>query len=130
MRDETCMHPLFFSSQGALLSIAAALYYQVWHSIWVPCGVWITSILYWSSPRHGWRRRGDQMMVVLGGGYQWYTGPPWYAWWLVLSFVCYVMARRSKDYGTQWHQVLHLVANLGNVLLYRAKKTEYMNILE
>lgn len=94
----------------------------------VPFGVWTTSLLYWSNPVYGCRRRLDMFVVFNGTAYQLYRAYtasnsfPYYVV-TVCAIACYPIghyyhARGYTWIGCMWHCGIHILGNLGNVILY------------
>lgn len=92
-------------------------------------GVLVFSILYWSHPSHGARRRCDVAMATvslsysLGRSFELASAGDRLAYWAVLfaGVGCYLAARRSPcpDISSLCHAGLHLCGNVSNVVLYR-----------
>ncbi len=116
----------------SFLSIISALYaYKRRHYdlICVPGGVFITSIIYWSNPiRNNWRRKLDMSYVFCALVYQLirtYKSKYSIQYYILISIsiLCYFvgvnMDKRDMKWGaTYMHCLLHIIANIGNILLY------------
>jgi len=125
----------------AWLSVPSAIYAATrpcsTHLTVVPASVWATSLLYWRHPlRNSWRRTLDIVTVISGVSYQSYyafqtirhTSPPHFACYTALitaSAACYGISTYLMKRGRIWpstyaHASIHLLANMANVMLYRA----------
>ena len=94
----------------------------------VPFGVWTTSLLFWSNPVYGWRRRLDMFVVSSGVMYNYYRAYtashmiPYYAI-TGCAVICYPIghyyhAKGQTWKGCMWHGGIHILASLGNIVLY------------
>lgn len=125
----------------AWLSVPSAIYAATrscsTHLTVVPVSVWATSLLYWRHPiRNSWRRTLDIATVISGVSYQSYyafqtirhTSPPHFACYTALitaSAACYGISTYLMNRGRIWpstyaHASIHLLANMANIILYRA----------
>ena len=125
----------------AWISVPSAIYAATRpcssHLTVVPASVWATSLLYWRHPlRNSWRRTLDIATVISGVSYQSYyafqtirhTSPPHFACYTALitaSAACYGISTYLMNRGRIWpstyaHASIHLLANMANVMLYRA----------
>jgi hypothetical protein len=125
----------------AWLSLPSAIYAATrpcsTHLTIVPASVWATSLLYWRNPlRNSWRRTLDIGTVISGVIYQSYYAfqtirhtSPWhfagYTALITASATCYGISTYLMNRGHMWpstyaHASIHLLANMANVVLYRA----------
>lgn len=95
-------------------------------------GTFLTSINYWRRPVEGWRRRLDEAMVranlaghLLVGAAR--GGPLAYFVLTAIALSCYGVGVRVHREGRHrwwesvvWHSGLHVIGNLGHLVLYRA----------
>ena len=139
------MKPLVFSLEPLVLSYEYSIY--IWYVSWlsllssgfgyykqVPCSlyiipfsVFVTSILYWHKPDYSWRRYLDIGVVISGLLYKLYYAfsttiyAEYYAI-MVLAISCYGIstycANKHAGLSTFWHCMLHIIANVGNIVLY------------
>ncbi|KAF0723712.1 hypothetical protein AaE_009846 [Aphanomyces astaci] len=90
--------------------------------------VLLTSLNYWRHPIHGWRRNMDISAVFFGFAYHIYRSL-WcassshqvvYYGFVLKTLYCYSQARAApnKDVSSRWHMTMHLVGNIGNLVLY------------
>jgi hypothetical protein len=94
----------------------------------VPLGVGITSLLYWSKPDYSWRRYLDMAYVQLALWYQIYRAAAAEnrTAYLVITLssvaafpVGVYFHRRGITWGsTLAHGMVHILGNLGNIVLY------------
>ncbi|ETW01845.1 hypothetical protein H310_06416 [Aphanomyces invadans] len=119
---------LFRSSWLTAFSVYSAAQCDLWMCCTMTLLVLFTSLNYWQHPVRGWRRNVDISAVVLGFAYHLYQSL-WCASWshqiLYYAFVvktvyCYSQARAApnKDVSSRWHMIMHLVGNIGNLILY------------
>jgi hypothetical protein len=130
----SCIYRVSFLS---FLSSIYAIYCECYDLAPVPGGVFLTSVNYWRRPTYGWRRNLDMGYVMSAVMYQNYRAYHafYYTMKLEQSFVllyyalvlfgiaCYpvsVYLYKKKDLwgSTYVHCLLHVVANIANVLLY------------
>ena len=93
-----------------------------------PGGVFLTSINYWRKPDYSWRRYFDMVYVKLAIMYQIYKAYrsqymlQYYAimFFSVSMYPLGVYYYKKKLYwhSTYAHCVLHIIANIGNIVLY------------
>lgn len=107
-----------------------ALHSECYELAAVPGGVFLTSVNYWRRPTYGWRRNLDMGYVICAVIYQNYRAYYmtssmvwWYYFFMFLGVVCYpvgVYLHKKNDLlgSTYVHCLLHLAANVANVLLY------------
>jgi hypothetical protein len=118
-------------SHLSLFSFFYALYMQQNALAIVPGSVFLTSTLYWYKPDYSWRRYLDMAVVKSCFVYQGimaYTadfGPEYYAIILVaISFYPIGILYHKKGdtlSSTYSHVMLHILANLANIVLYSSK---------
>ena len=118
---------IYRTSYLSLVTLSYALYRKSRMAIF-PGTVFLTSINYWRNPTNSWRRFIDINAVVLSLLYHLYVS--WYAEYGTQYYiVCSVAAafypigyyyHNKKDYwsSTYSHVLLHIVANLANIILY------------
>ena len=118
-------------SHLSLFSFFYAVYMQHHALAIVPASVFLTSTLYWYKPDYSWRRYLDMAVVKSCFVYQGimaYTadfGPEYYVIILVaVSFYPIGILYHKK--GDTWsstyaHVMLHILANLANIVLYSSK---------
>ena len=120
---------LYWASYSSLLSCLWALYRGHSHLALVPGSVFLSSINYWRNPVEGtWRRYIDMGVVQAALFYQLLmTTRAQYAlaYYIltglgILSFPIGVYYYHKKEYwaSTYAHMMLHVLANIGNVVLY------------
>jgi hypothetical protein len=120
---------LYNTSFLCLLSTGYAIYRGHYDLACVPSAVFITSINYWRKPDYSWRRYVDMMVVQGALGYQLVRAyrvkhGEWYYATIAASAGFYALGTRwhqseSKPWSSVYaHSLLHLSANLGNIILY------------
>ena len=121
---------IFRVSFLSFLSSIYAIYCECYDLAPVPGGVFLTSVNYWRRPTYGWRRNLDMGYVTCAVIYQNYRAYYmtseivwWYYFFMFLGVICYpvsVYLYKKKDLwgSTYVHCLLHVVANIANVLLY------------
>ena len=93
-----------------------------------PCGVFITSILFWQKPMYDWRRDLDMIYVKFALAYQLYRafnaeyGKHYWAL-MILGTGCYYAGvyyyhKKNYWYSTYCHLGLHFFASVSNICLY------------
>jgi hypothetical protein len=95
----------------------------------VPLGVWVTSLLFWSKPDLSWRRTLDIVYVQLSLWYQiWRARGSQYAiefyFFTSIGMLCFLFSLTQKK--SAWtsallHGLVHILGNIGNVILYSGK---------
>ena len=107
-----------------------ALHSECYELAAIPGGVFLTSVNYWRRPTYGWRRNLDMGYVMSAVIYQNYRAyymtsamVLWYYFFMILGVVCYpvgVYLHKKNDLlgSTYVHCLLHLAANVANILLY------------
>jgi hypothetical protein len=113
------------------LSLFSALYafYMTHYSLAiVPGSVFLSSIHYWKKPDYSYRRYLDMAVVKTAVIYQHYMAyNAQYAnmyygilYVAMLSYPIAVYYYNKKDYwkSTYAHMMLHIIANIGNIVLY------------
>ena len=94
--------------------------------VFVPLGVWLTSILYWQRPNYSWRRYLDIAYVQFALWFQVYRAAnaqhrvPYYALTFagVPFFLLGTYLSASPWSSALCHGMIHILANAGNVYLY------------
>jgi hypothetical protein len=119
---------LFRSSFTTALSVLVAAQNGLWGCAAVALLVLLTSLNYWRRPVRGWRRSADMAAVFGAIVYHVYCcahcDDALYQAAYVLSVAntgfCYFQARRASDQhvSSAWHCAMHVLGNLGNMLLY------------
>ncbi len=130
LEQYSCIFRVSFLS---FLSSIYALYCGVYDLAIVPGGVFLTSVNYWRYPIHGWRRNLDMGYVTFALTYQNYRafymateGHDYILLYYALMFfsmICYPISlhlHKKKDLwgSTYVHCLLHVVANIANLVLY------------
>lgn len=115
-------------SHLSLLSFFYALYRSQYTLAIVPVSVFLTSTLYWYKPDYSWRRYLDMVVVKSCFVYQGIMaynadfGPEYYVIILVaISFYPIGILYDKKGdtlSSTYAHVMLHILANLANIVLY------------
>ena len=132
---------LFYSSFLAILSVYSAwynrLYYATIRSFLVLC----TSVLYWNDPKEGFIRKIDMISANGCIGYQWLYDSmklsmiPWtfYTATIIGCLLCYFNARHygrkprpDFDMASRWHMCIHILGNIGNLILYDGIGRQYL----
>jgi hypothetical protein len=95
----------------------------------VPLGVWITSLLFWSKPDLSWRRILDIVYVQVSLWYQiWRATSAQYAFefytFTIIGMLCFLFSLTQKK--SAWtsallHAFVHILGNTGNVILYSGR---------
>jgi hypothetical protein len=108
-----------------------AVYNGYYDLAFVPGGVFLTSINYWWKPDYSWRRYLDMAYVKLAITYQLaraYNSENRDLYYSItgLSIFFYVLGvyyYKKKLYwnSTYAHSMLHITANIGNIILYSGK---------
>ena len=96
-----------------------------------PGGVFLTSINYWRKPEHSWRRTLDMTYVLLALMYQLYKAnrSEYRIQYYTLTLIAGSMYPLAIYYSRQkryWHSTyahcgIHVIANIGNIVLYSGK---------
>ncbi|KAF0697789.1 Aste57867_11548 [Aphanomyces stellatus] len=119
---------LFRSSWLTAASVYSAAHHDLWACFAMTLVVLLTSLNYWRHPVHGWRRNIDMFAVFAGSAYHLYCSFScasslhqllYYAF-VSKTIYCYSQARAApnKDISSRWHMTMHLVGNVGNLVLY------------
>ena len=135
----SCIYRVSFIS---FLSSIYAIYCECYDLAAVPGGVFLTSVNYWRNPVYGWRRNLDMSYVACALIYQNYRAyhllmssssssssssqiPGLLAYYTLMGIGmgCYWLSLhlyKKKDIwsSTYVHCLVHLLANIANVLLY------------
>jgi hypothetical protein len=108
-----------------------ALYNGHYYMSICPGTVFITSINYWSYPDYSWRRYLDMVCVKLALSYQIYKAyrSPYMLHYYILVFMAacmyplgiYYFRKKQYWHSTYAHCLLHIIANIANVILYSGK---------
>ena len=112
----------------SMLSCSYAIYQGHYDLAIVPGGVFMTSINYWRLPTYGWRRNLD-MTYVCGAliyqsirAYKMTTAAPYYHLMGIASLLypmsIYLYKKKCYWWSTYVHCMVHIVANMGNLVLY------------
>ena len=119
----------------AWLSIPSAIYAYIHpattHFAPIPTAVFATSLNYWRNPvRDSWRRKLDMTVVSAGLIYHMYYAiyhptphTPTYLALISLSVMSYTISQHYLHREQYWpatytHAMIHLVANIANIVLY------------
>ena len=115
-------------SYTSLFSTIYAIYRGYYDIALVPGGVFITSISYWHKPDYSWRRYVDMAyvnMAVIYQIYRAYNAENARLYYMVLFFaICfyeigkYYYKRRMYWHSTYAYSMLHIMANVSNIVLY------------
>jgi hypothetical protein len=104
-----------------------------WHKghtdlIFVPGGIWATSLLFWWHPTYSWRRSLDMTVIQTGLWYQVVRAANAeyaFAYYVITGAAvsCYGLGwlfylRRQTWAGTLCHAMVHVLGNIANVILY------------
>lgn len=119
---------LFRSSFTTCFSVYLAAKNELWYCAAMAFLVLVTSLNYWRHPVIGWRRTVDMGAVFLGMMYHIYCSSyvanrmyqVFYLMFILKTAYCYMRARDApnKDVSSAWHCGVHIMGNLGNMLLY------------
>ena len=119
---------IYNTSYLSLLSFIYAIYRNHYNLAAVPGSVFLTSIHYWKKPDYSYRRYLDMAVVKTALVYQHYIA--YNAEYSKIYYTIFLLAMASypigiyyynkKDYwkSTYAHILLHLLANIGNIILY------------
>lgn len=112
----------------SLISAIYALYNNYYDIAIVPGGVFVTSITYWWKPNKSWRRNIDILYVKIALFYQIIRAIGadyallYYLTTLTSIYFFYIGVyyynKRNYWYSTYAHCMLHLIANIANIILY------------
>jgi hypothetical protein len=112
----------------SLISTIYALYRKHYELVIVPGGIFITSINYWRKPDYSWRRYVDMIYVQFALHYQNIKAynMEYAKIYYVLIFVSiiwffigiYYYKKNDHWKSTYCHLMLHIMANIGNLILY------------
>ena len=124
----------------AWLSIPSAIYAYSHpasaHFAVIPASVWATSLIYWRNPvMNSWRQRIDISVVLSGLTYQTYYAFQYanlaqtYVVLICTAAVCYKFGYYLWTCGCVWpatyaHATIHIIGNIGNLLLYESVRHE------
>ena len=113
----------------ALFSSIYALRNKQYDLMFVPGGIFITSIIYWYKPDYSWRRTLDMTFVKLALCYQIIRGYKsryfkFYSMLLCCSIFSYMLGIYFYKKGMLWkstysHCMLHILANSATIILYK-----------
>ena len=119
---------LYRVSYLSLFSAVYAFYREHYHLAIVPGSVFLSSIHYWKKPDYSYRRYLDMTVVKSAVIYQHYMAynaeyANMYYTILYIAMLSYPIGLyyyNKKDYwkSTYAHMMLHIVANIGNIVLY------------
>lgn len=110
-------------------SASYAFYKGHYHLVHVPGGIWLTSMLYWWHPVRGWRRNLDIIYVQYAFLYQaWHAIVAEYAraYFILIALavasyplsIWYGSKAENKNKQFQFHYLIHIFANIANIVLY------------
>jgi len=124
---------ILYSSSFTIISVISAWYYRLYVNCILTCLVLSSSLLYWSNPVDGWRRKLDIVVVNTGSIYQLTYSSQFIPHWMgfILYLVtfslgvgCYITAcyfgNLKRDYylASRYHIALHVFGNISNLILY------------
>jgi hypothetical protein len=119
---------LYRVSYLSLFSAVYAFYRAHYHLAIVPGSVFLSSIHYWKKPDYSYRRYLDMTVVKSAVIYQHYMAynaeyANMYYTILYIAMLSYPIGLyyyNKKDYwkSTYAHMMLHIMANIGNIVLY------------
>ena len=108
-----------------------ALYNGHYDIAFVPGGIFLTSINYWRYPDYSWRRYIDIYYVYTGFTYQLIRAyraeyATTYYSTLLIALVCYPTGmyyhhKQNYWYSAYMHCLLHIIANISNLILYSGR---------
>ena len=113
----------------SLLSAIYAIYNSHYDLALVPGGIFLTTLIYWKNPRYdSWQRIVDITYVSLGLLYQLIRAynSEYYKLYYIVIFVSllfypisfYYYNKKLYWYSTYAHIMLHIGANISNIILY------------
>jgi hypothetical protein len=115
----------------SLISCVYAIYQGYNDLAIVPGGVLITSLNFWRHPDYSWRRTLDMNYVRVALSYQLlrsYNSEYVTEHLLLMIFAvsCFPISWKYYNNGEWWisvyiHSLVHIIANIGNVILYSGK---------
>lgn len=116
-------------SYVSLISAVYAYYQEHYSMIPVPGGVFLTSVNYWRKPQQSsWQRKLDMAYVklcILYNMFRAYNAEYQNKYYIILfiSMLCYPISnyyyRKQRLWAsTFWHCLLHIFANIANIILY------------
>jgi hypothetical protein len=118
----------------SFLSLGSSIYavYNGYYDLSIcPGGIFLTSINYWRKPDYSWRRYLDMNYVMLALLYQLYKA--YRSQYMIQYYSLTVVAvsmyplgvyyYKQKQYwhSTYAHCILHIIANLANMILYSGR---------
>lgn len=122
---------IYRTSFFSIFSSMYAVYNGYYDLSLVPGGVFLTSINYWWKPDYSWRRYLDMAYVKLAITYQLiraYNSENRDLYYSItgLSILFYVLGvhyykKKLYWHSTYAHSMLHITANIGNIILYSGK---------
>lgn len=120
---------IWYVSWLSLVSSVYGYYQKVANAMHlIPFSVFVTSILYWYKPDYSWRRYLDIGVVIYGLLYQLYYAfntTVYVEYYAIMSLAisCYGIstycANKHTGLSTFWHCMLHVIANVGNFVLFK-----------
>jgi hypothetical protein len=133
---------LFYSSTITVLSVYSAWYNELYYAMMRSLLVLSTSLIYWYNPTDGLRRQIDIISSngCIGYQYIYMSRELPLITWIVYTITimacigCYAMARYygrkyepDFDMASQYHISIHILGNLGNIILYDGIGIHYIN---
>lgn len=119
---------IYYISFLTIFPIMASIYFRLYNFTIVTTSVFVSSINYWRYPIKGIRRNIDMTIVSISFLYQSYivilytTYHIKFIYYLFnfLSILCYIFARKSKNYNRSsiYHCGIHILSNISNIILY------------
>jgi len=119
---------LYLTSYLSLLSLTYAIYRNHYNLAIIPGAVFLTSINYWRTPTYSFIRNLDIAVVITSAVYQTYIA--YYSQYgnlyhlttaasgLLYLLGIYYHRKQELWKGTYAHMSLHVMANIGNIVLY------------
>ena len=112
-----------------LLSTLVAVWRGLYYCAIIPFAIFLTSVNYWKNPKYGIRRKIDIFVSGIGLIYNLYESSKskyriLYIITCMGGLICYLIARKmpNPQKSVSWHIRLHIMANVGNIILYMGMK--------
>ena len=122
---------IYWASYCSLGSSLYAIYRSHYHLCIVPASVFLSSIHYWKKPDYSYRRYLDMAVVQTALAYQVWN--VWEAenflWYMMMTSIgsgWFLYGVYNYSIGNTWrstyaHILLHIFANIGNIILYSGR---------
>ena len=118
---------IYYVSHILLISSVYAFYQKHYHLFIAPAAIFVTSIHYWKKPDYSYRRYLDMLVVWVG-----FLRQHFYAYNMKYANIYYILMilasscfpigiylhKKDSWKSTYAHIMLHLLANIGNIILY------------